>query len=195
MTIKRFSLLASLIILILLAILYITITSFPKIGKSNNIITLYDMYTNKITNYVGKKIFLKTKLSISDPQLIVFNTEDKLYDQMTSKFIYDYQDKIDRANFSITSPYLDKKEILFERKGNDPMMDTQTYFYKVFFFFRNKLLLIQNKYYILEGTLKYRDWLKVDDSNLNDPEFIEQSNNPIYWNQTFEFELDNIYEE
>lgn len=47
-------------------------------------------------------------------------------------------------------------------------------------------------YYLIQGKINYRDWLNVTEANLSNPKFITQSNNVVYWSQTFEFESEKI---
>lgn len=49
-----------------------------------------------------------------------------------------------------------------------------------------------DSYYLIQGKIKYRDWLGIDSDDLNNPEFIRQSNNVVYWSQTFEFISEKI---
>jgi len=47
-------------------------------------------------------------------------------------------------------------------------------------------------YYLIQGKIEYRDWLNVDKEDLNNSKFISQSNDVVYWSQTFEFRSDKI---
>jgi len=49
-----------------------------------------------------------------------------------------------------------------------------------------------DSYYLIQGKIKYRDWLSIDSDDLNNPEFIRQSNDVVYWSQTFEFISEKI---
>lgn len=42
-------------------------------------------------------------------------------------------------------------------------------------------------YYFIQGKIRYQDWLDVDEKDLTKQNFIIQSNNVVYWSQTFEF--------
>jgi hypothetical protein len=54
----------------------------------------------------------------------------------------------------------------------------------------NREKLNQNRVYFLTGRITYRP--SISSPPVDDPRFIEQSNNPVYWSQTFEFQLENV---
>ena len=191
------------IILLISGTLVIINIPFPHLTRPEKIGTLNDLYENKITNFVGRKIFLKTRLRVRNPQLTVFNTDQRLYDLMTDRFIYNTDDKIKRFNFSITSNKLREikipiPEMLSLLLFNEipPLHLLRAYnlrfYYKPVYFFGTKLIQNYDRIFILEGTLKYRE-SNITSQVLQDEKFIKQSNNPAYWSHTFKFEVSNIY--
>ncbi len=53
-------------------------------------------------------------------------------------------------------------------------------------------LLDRSVVYYLTGTFAYREWIGDGDPPIDNPDFIEQSNQVTYWRQTFEFHLESV---
>lgn len=162
-------------------------------SESQNILTLDDLYKDGITNYVNQKIFLKTKIEW-------VYCDGKIPEDPTP--IEEIQNTIcvphPRVVFDNIDKYIERKKYL-SNPGNffivsDKLIKIRDSSNKEQYSFNGNILSNNNKFYILEGALKYREWLNVTERDLNNPKFIEQSNNPIYWRQTFKFELVDIHE-
>jgi hypothetical protein len=167
---------------------------FPVYRGNREIVTFEQLYWEGITNYVGETILIKTNLRYRNPQLTVRN--DKLFKYMKSKFIANDGDRLDRASFFLVGERLKKYEIDIRDPLDNPYnsFDLKPYSYwfsKVLYFFDKKWLRLEGKEYLLEGRLQYRSWRK---STVRSTEAIRQANMPVYWSQTFEFVIDNIYE-
>lgn len=152
--------------------------------------TLDDLYLAGITNYINQKILLSTKIKWEYCALSI--PEDPTPEEEVRKricgphptVVFDNINnyvKVEKystpGNFFIVSDGL-----VIIRDGYDGEQ----------YSFNGDILSNNDNYYVLEGSLNYREWLKVTDELLLNPKFIAQSNNPIYWSQTFELHLENI---
>lgn len=45
----------------------------------------------------------------------------------------------------------------------------------------------------MKGQIRYRSWLNMTDDKAKNPDIIKQNNNPLYWSQSFEIVVDNLY--
>lgn len=164
--------------------------NLPGLGQTN-ILTMDDLYTVGITNFVNKTIFLKTKVRWEycsatipeDPtpfeeiQKRICGSPTVVFDNIDKYASFDRNRYLNAENFAIVSDKLTKTK---DSSGKEQ------------FSFEGSALSNNGTEYVLEGILLYRDWLKVDENKLNNPIFIEQSNNPLYWSQTFEFRVATI---
>jgi len=57
------------------------------------------------------------------------------------------------------------------------------------YFFRDQKLDMSVTYYLV-GSIEYREW--ISNPPLDNPIFIAQANNPVYWRQKFEFRLRDL---
>ena len=135
---------------------------------SSEPITLQELYNNKITDYVGQKIFLKTKIEGWPTPTVSFENNK-------------------RGNFFIVSDKMSSSSLT-----NAPTEDRPYILDEKYYTFEGENISVSNRYYILGGFIEYRDWLNVDEQKLNNPRFIEESNNVTYWSQKFEFNLVGI---
>jgi len=163
-------------------------------NESQNILTLDDLYKNNITNYINQKIFLKTKIEwgygedkIEDPTIPIDEIQIGICG-FPLRVVFDNIDKYVERKKYLRNPgnfHIVSDKLIKIRDSND----------KEQYSFKDKILSNNNEFYILEGMLKYRETIKIIELDLlNNPTFIEQSNSPIYWSQTFKFELVNIHE-
>jgi len=155
--------------------------------KPNQNVTLNDLKNNNITNYVSVKTNIITKVNweycslahIPENPEPPADTVKKICGQLTvnSKDLnYPVKGLSNGGDFYVISNNLTK---LNDSNG-----------YEIYSFDGVKFSKTQT--YILTGFLKYRGPYYNNSTILSDPKFIEQSNNPNYWSQTFEFEIIDV---
>ena len=155
-------------------------TSFDP--GSSSILTMEDIYHHEITRLVGEDIVVETKIYWrlfvpgerqgenqadtlrASPLAILFENGDQF---MPGRFRGQ-----SRGDIRIVSPEIHKGV-------KPPGVET--------FYFGDRELR-NGAAYRLIGSFKYRDVLSPPP--VDSPQFIEQSNNPVYWSQTFEFQLE-----
>jgi hypothetical protein len=149
--------------------------------------TMQDVYLNPITDIAGEVIALRTNVTWHEAHPYDWHTmhtnEDTLLVLKLSVFWEEADEYIppryrneERGNILIESSDIRKE---FNEEG------TQAYWF-------DDGKIAKSTTYFLTGRFEYRDWLSPPP--LDNPKFIEQSNNPIYWSQTFEFQLIDLQE-
>jgi hypothetical protein len=147
-------------------------------------LTWEDIYKVGITTLVGKTIVVKSKLH--------WNTGWGYYDAIPEinpagkiQTLFEYPDSFnsklifrsdDRGDLFLVSNKIEKYTS-FREKQEKYALDCEE-------------LSNGGCYYLIQGKLEYR--LKVDAEILNNPKFIAQSNNVVYWSQTFQFNSEKI---
>lgn len=144
------------------------------------------IYSNEITTLVGQSITLRSKLywdegfgGIDSMPDFRFAGPIRLWFENADQFIENEQWHNERRGDMF---------LLFEdiEKISDPEAKAESYLLD------GKALSKKEAYYHIQGRIRYRDWLNLDPETLNNPAFIKQSNNVVYWAQTFEFVAERV---
>lgn len=147
-------------------------------------VTMDEICQNKITNYVDSIIYLETKVYWGNGQRIFEPLSDSLYASLL------------KLNFENGDNYISDDRRKDQHRGD--LFVLSQHIYKNWdglvekYYFRNLLLSNNIKTYIFKGRIHFRDWLHITDDHLQDSVFINQSNDVVYWSQTFEFQVDEI---
>lgn len=149
------------------------------------IITLDEIQSQKITTFVDKELNLQTKIywyssnwTWEGPSDTTFAGSLKLKFENADQYIEEDRFKNqERGDLYIKSPFIEKRmdENLIEK-----------------YYYNEDSLSNLSTTYIFSGTIQYRDWLNVTEEYLQDSVFINQSNNVVYWSQTFVFHVEEI---
>ena len=166
-------------------IFLITIGCNEIITKPDNTIipiTLDEVYSQKITTFVGKEIILKHK--------IIWESSQSSWNGLTdSTYVFNISINFEKGDNYLPEQFVGQKRgnILLESQNINKLFEGKQQYY---YFSSNRL--DSSMVYLLRGKIEYRDWINVDSTKLNDSIFIEQSNNVVYWSQTFQFNLISI---
>ena len=145
--------------------------------------TMDDIYYFPITDVVGGQITLQENVTWHlDPVIRLLDDNQSQSDTLIASWLSILYEEADehmedrfrdeeRGNIFLVSP-----EIYTE--FNDQAVEE--------YFFRDHKFDTSLTYNLI-GIIEYRDWLSPPP--LGNPDFINQSNNPAYWSQTFEFRL------
>jgi len=158
------------------------VINYPKIY------TWEEIYSDSITTLVDKNIIVKSKVYWSNeagwiPE--IGPPEIKPADGI-------------RLLFENANDYVNNPTFYFQDRGNLKLISKQIKKYIDFevkeekYSLNGKEISKNGDYYLFQGKIRYRSWLNVDEEKLANPNFITQSNNVTYWNQTFEFEAEMI---
>ena len=150
-------------------------------------LTMEEIYHYPITDIAEEEINLKTKITWYEGHPYnwwtqTYNEDTLLVSHLSvfweeaDKYIPSRFQNQDRGNILIVSLDIHRE---FDEEG------TQEYF------FQNRRLS-KSTNYVLVGRIEYRDWMSPPP--VDNPRFIEQSNNPVYWSQTFQFRVIDLYE-
>ena len=150
-------------------------------------LTMVEVYHYPITDVAQEEINLRTKLTWYEGHPYdwwtqTYNEDTLLVSHLSvfweeaDEFIPSRLKNQDRGNIFVVSLDVHKE---FNEDG------IQEYFFQ-------DRRLSKSTNYVLVGQIEYRDWMSPPP--LGNPKFIEQSNNPVYWRQTFQFRLIDIYE-
>lgn len=156
--------------------------------------TLEELYEAGITNYVGKKIAMRAPLShdtgrkvatLSVPDIEKL-PETYLYNQGSLNSVQALREDPTRAGIAAVSD--DIKQYIWYI----PYVSEFLPLFKIFYVYQGRLLWNFQRDYIVEGTLVYRSETLTEEM-LQNQMLIRQSNNPVYWSQTFDFQVKRIY--
>jgi hypothetical protein len=149
--------------------------------------TMLEIYQYPITDIVGERVALQTKVTwhegppydwdtgyFNEDTLLVWNLS-VLWEEADDYIPHRFQNE-ERGNILMESPDIRKE---FDEDG-----------IQAFYF--DDVKLSKSTTYVLTGRFGYRDWMSPPP--LDNPKFIEQSNNPVYWSQTFEFQCVDLQE-
>ena len=147
----------------------------------SNILVWEDIFSDSITTLVGQNIIVLSK--------VYWHTDFGYFDTIPEnnpagpvKLLFE------KANDFIVNPSFHNQE-----RGNLLLISDQIEKYidceekQKKYALNCKELSNSGIYYLIQGRIRYRDWLGVDVEDLANPNFIIQSNNVVYWSQTFEF--------
>ena len=156
--------------------------TFSCFIDDTNILVWEDIFSDSITTLVGQTITVKSK--------VYWHTDFGCY-----------RDTVPENNpagpvtllFEKANDFIDNHSLHKQNRGNMFLISDQIEKYIDCEEKQEKYALNCNElsnngiYYLIQGKIKYRDWLGVDEEVLANPNFIIQSNNVVYWSQTFEF--------
>jgi len=146
--------------------------------------TLDEIYQNKITNYVDSLINLETKVCWEYSNIFVGEPNDSMYANPL------------RLKFENADDYISAEKFKNQQRGD--LFIKSAHIYTKWdgkiekYYFDDDSLSNNKRTYVFQGKIQYADWLNVTDEHLKDSVFINQSNNVVYWSQTFEFEVEDI---
>lgn len=139
-------------------------------------LTAAEVYRAPITGLVGKAVTLVSPVTWDNaPHAHAEAGPDTLFASPLALDFHDLAGLVDlqhpaKADIRVVSSLL------------ETTFDGLTQVYR----FRGRVLERGRKY-VLTGSFAYRDWLSPPP--VENPAFLEQSNRPAYWSQTFEFKL------
>jgi len=139
-------------------------------------VTVAALYHAPITTLVGQEVAVLAPVTWDNaPPVRTAADPDTLFASPLVLDLHEVTGLVDlqhpaSANIRVVSPDL------------DTTFDGLTEVYRV-----GGHVLQRERKYVLTGTFAYRDWLSPPP--LDNPAFLEQSNKPAYWSQTFEFKL------
>ncbi len=177
-------------IVLLVCISFIAIDPLQRVLLSRHvqIFTLEDIYRQGITNFIGEQIYLKTRFGHNFFKKLPVSRLERA-ERYTNALALNLEkeDILSRAGFDLVSNDIQQYNII------PSWITKRTSIFYIIYTYKNKIFWNTWEEHIVEGKIKYRDWLNMNEEKANDPAIIIQNNNPLYWNQSFEFEVDNIY--
>lgn len=178
---------AALMLLLLSPIVH---SETPESSSERETLSMDDLARQQITQFVGRAILLRTRFhwEYADTKLPEDPTPAEELQKMIAGQLEplfenynfhvqrnEFKDEPSRGRFRIVSKHLTRKR---DAQGVEQ------------FVFKDKTLSRGKTEYILRGRLRYRKEMNFDASSAE--RVKDQSNNPVYWSQTFEFALDAI---
>ena len=162
---------------------------------TRNYIVLDTIYEHGITSFVGQEIVLKSKVGWDTQFRLILLKMLQQIDSLPKDTLYAAQITLLFPNGQSYLPAglqnEGRENILLISDSLSKKVNSNL---KEEYYFNGKLLGNGTKEYYLLGIFHYRDWLHVTDANLKDTTFIKQSNDVVYWSQTFEFDLKALIE-
>lgn len=151
----------------------------PK-KEERKVTTFKELRDKGIVEFLGREIWLKVKLGWEYAHAKIPEDPTPIKELQKKagpvKIVFDGPDfkDVKRKKYLRVA---DSKELTKER-GKDG---------KEGYVFKKKTLSNGEKEYLIKAKLKLR--AMFNETHLKNPKFITQSNNPVYWNQTFELEI------
>lgn len=158
------------------------VTGFGPVPLSIN---LWTIYVNKITNYVGQELFIKSKVVWES--VVGKTTSGESTDSVhTSPLSIHFETGFKYVNSTVRSE--NRENIVIVSNAITKLQDESgcgTYSYEGF-------PLDTGIVCFLRGVIAYQDSLNTDSAKLSDPVFLEQCNDVTYWRERFKFCLIDV---